>query len=139
MGDYFIPIGGADLINNRTGQPWWDALHAAGVATEVYRIPGNYPPTPSEALTLSGMGTVDMRGGYGVYTWFTDQPLPPGDKKGDVQLVTVEDYDLDGAGDTVRSRARPTSSGSRPVRSRGTATTSPLRCASRSIPPRTSR
>ena len=102
VGDYFIPLGGGDLINNRTGQPWWDALHAAGVTTEVYRIPGNYPPTPSEARTLSGMGTVDMRGGYGVYTWFTDQPLPPGDKKGDIQLVTVEDYDLDGAGDTVR-------------------------------------
>lgn len=106
---YYLPvIPGDEILNNRSGTPWWDALHGAGVDVEVYRVPGNYPVTPSEAKTLSGMGTVDMRGGYGVYTWFTDKPHGGGghDVKGDVQLVTVEDYDLDGVGDTVSARLR---------------------------------
>jgi predicted AlkP superfamily phosphohydrolase/phosphomutase len=101
---YYLPIGGDEVLNNRSGTPWWDSLHATGVDVEVYRVPGNYPVTPSEARTLSGMGTVDMRGGYGVYTWFTDQAMPGREKlKGDIQLVTVEDFDLDGVGDTVKA------------------------------------
>lgn len=107
MFGYYLPIGGDAVLNNRTGIPWWDSLHAAGVDVEVYRIPGNYPPTASDARTLAGMGTVDMRGGYGVYTWFTDQAMAAkGDLKGDIQLVTVEDYDLDGVGDTVKGQLK---------------------------------
>jgi predicted AlkP superfamily phosphohydrolase/phosphomutase len=101
---YYLPLGGDAPANNRGGVPFWDRLHAAGVDVEVYRMPGNYPPTPSDAKVLSGMGTVDMRGGYGVYTWFTDQPVPGRrDLKGDIQLVSVQDDDLDGTPDTVRA------------------------------------
>ena len=101
---YYIPVGGSAPENTRTGTPFWDTLHAAGVDVEVYRMPGNYPPTASDAKVLSGMGTVDMRGGYGVYTWFTDQPVERRREiKGDVQLVSVQDDDLDGVPDTVRA------------------------------------
>jgi predicted AlkP superfamily phosphohydrolase/phosphomutase len=100
---YYLPLGGTAVTNNRGGVPFWDRLQAAGVDVEVYRMPGNYPPTPSEAKVLSGMGTVDMRGGYGVYTWFTDQPVRGrGELKGDIQLVSVQDEDLDGVPETVR-------------------------------------
>jgi hypothetical protein len=45
-----------------------------------------------------------MRGGYGVYTWYTDQPVSRRSEiKGDIQLVSVQDEDLDGTPDTVRS------------------------------------
>ena len=100
---YYLPVGGETAGNNRGGTPFWDRLLDAGVDVEVYRVPGNYPPTPSDAKVLSGMGTVDMRGGYGVYTWFTDRAVPDKDKlKGDIQLVSLSDDDLDGAADTVR-------------------------------------
>lgn len=100
---YYLPLGGGEVPrNNRGGVPFWDRLHDAGVDVEVYRMPGNYPPTPSDARVLSGMGTVDMRGGYGVYTWFTDQAVTGRrDIKGDVQLVSVQDDDFDGTPDTV--------------------------------------
>ncbi len=102
IGGLYFPVGGDPVVNNRGGVPFWDLLHAAGVDVEVYRIPGNYPPTPSEARVLSGMGTVDMRGGYGVYTWFTETPVhKDGTIKGDIQLVTVDDTDLDGTPDSV--------------------------------------
>ena len=109
IGDTYFPIGGGAVSNNRGGVPFWDLLEKAGVDTEIYRIPGNYPVPDSGAKTLSGMGTSDMRGGYGVYTWFTDLPIPTkpnGEKlKGDIQVVTVDDYDLDvcddGCGENV--------------------------------------
>lgn len=102
IGDMYFPLSGATVSNNRGGIPFWDELHKAGVDTEIYRVPGNYPVPESGAKTLSGMGTSDMRGGYGVYTWFTDLPVPGRDHlKGDIQLVTVDDYDLDGTPDSV--------------------------------------
>ncbi len=105
IGDTYFPVSGGAVTNNRGGIPFWDLLQKAGVDTEIYRIPGNYPVPDSDAKTLSGMGTSDMRGGYGVYTWFTDKEIPPkpnGEKpKGDIQVVTVDDYDLDGTPDSV--------------------------------------
>ena len=49
------------------------------------------------------MGTVDMRGGYGTYTLFSDRPVERDDPKGDVQGVSVQDFDLDGTPDTVEA------------------------------------
>jgi predicted AlkP superfamily phosphohydrolase/phosphomutase len=100
---FVIPLGAPDVENNRSGTPWWDALVAAGVDTEVYRFPGNYPVPASEAKVLAGMGTVDMRGGYGTYTLLADHPVQPDDPKGDIQRVSVQDFDLDGTPDTVEA------------------------------------
>jgi hypothetical protein len=52
---------------------------------------------------LAGMGTVDMRGGYGTYTLFADRPAKAEDPKGDIQVVSVQDFDLDGTPDTVEA------------------------------------
>jgi predicted AlkP superfamily phosphohydrolase/phosphomutase len=100
---WVIPLSSPAVVNTRGGTPWWDVLEAHGVDTEVYRIPGNYPVPDSDAKVLSGMGTVDMRGGYGTYTLFTDRPPVGGAPKGDVQRVTVQDLDLDGVPDTVEA------------------------------------
>jgi predicted AlkP superfamily phosphohydrolase/phosphomutase len=100
---YYLPIGGKTPENTRGGVPFWDPLVEAGVDVEVYRMPGNYPPPPSDAKVLSGMGTVDMRGGYGTYTWFTTYPVRGREElKGDIQQVSLSDDDLDGTPDTVR-------------------------------------
>jgi hypothetical protein len=47
------------------------------------------------------MGTVDLRGGFGTYTLYTDAPPENDDPKGDVQLVAVQDLDLDGRPETA--------------------------------------
>ena len=101
---YFIPIGGKTPQNTRGGVPFWDPLMQAKVDVEVYRMPGNYPPPPSDAKVLSGMGTVDMRGGYGTYSWFTTYPVQGREHmKGDIRQVSLSDDDLDGRPDTVRA------------------------------------
>src|SRR5262245_8143678 len=91
---YVIPTSAPEVRNNRGGTPWGDVLQQHGVHVEVYRIPGNFPTPPSKASVLGGMGTVDVRGGYGTYTLYTDRPVPD-DSKGDIQLVRVQDLDLD--------------------------------------------
>ena len=103
---FVIPISGGDLENNRGGTPWWDVLKEHGVDIEVYRIPGNYPTPASDAKVLGGMGVTDLRGGYGTYTLYTDAKVESEDPKGDVQVVTVRDLDLDGTPDTVNAVLR---------------------------------
>ncbi|MEM7409526.1 MAG: alkaline phosphatase family protein [Myxococcota bacterium] len=102
---YVIPTSAPEVVNNRGGTPWWDVLTDEGVNVEVYRIPGNFPTPPSDARVLGGMGTVDLRGGFGTYTLYTDQPVEE-DPKGDIQRVKVQDFDLDGQGDTVTAILR---------------------------------
>jgi predicted AlkP superfamily phosphohydrolase/phosphomutase len=103
---WVLPLSSPEVKNNRSGTPWWDRLVAAGIDTEVYRVPGNYPVPASDAKVLAGMGTVDMRGGYGTYTLLADHPVQADDPKGDIQRVTVQDFDLDGTPDTVEAELK---------------------------------
>jgi len=106
LGGWYLPLGGDEPQNTRGGTPFWDLLHDAGVGVQVYRMPGNFPVTPSEALTLSGMGTVDLRGEFGKFTWYVDDAFAYADLrsrklKADLVKVDVEDTDGDGTGDTA--------------------------------------
>jgi predicted AlkP superfamily phosphohydrolase/phosphomutase len=104
---YIFPLGGAEVLNARSGTPFWDLLHDAGVPVEVYRMPGNFPVPESAAMTLSGMGTIDLRGEFGKYTWYTDDAFADTQGlKADVEIVTLEDEDLDGIADTVYTRLK---------------------------------
>jgi len=103
---YVIPFSSPELVNNRGGTPWWDVLVEHGVDVEVFRIPGNFPTPESKAKVLGGMGIVDLRGGYGTYTLYTDVPVAKADPKGDIEMVTVHDLDLDGLPETVTSILR---------------------------------
>ncbi len=103
---YVLPLGGTDPGNNRGGTPWWDLLVAAGVDVEVIRIPGNFPTPASDAKVLGGMGTVDLRGGFGTYTLYTDKLVEKSNPKGDIEYVSVQDLDLDGIPETASSILR---------------------------------
>lgn len=72
LGNWRLPLGGAAARNLRRGPTFWNELERHGVDCTVLRVPANFPPTDSDATTLSGMGTPDLQGGYGTFTWFTD-------------------------------------------------------------------
>ncbi len=74
VGSWQIPLGAGQLQNLRGGPTFWNELTKHGIPTTVYRVPANFPPTETDATTVSGMGTPDMQGGYGVFTYLTNEP-----------------------------------------------------------------
>ncbi len=75
LGDVVIPLSSGKAENLRRGTPFWDVLHEHGVPATVFKIPSNFPPSESEQRTVSGMGTPDILGTYGMFSYYTDRPL----------------------------------------------------------------
>ena len=72
VGDYVIPLSAGEISSHREGDPFWPMLTEKGVPVTMIRMPANFPPVESDAHSLSGMGTPDMRGTFGSFTFFTD-------------------------------------------------------------------
>jgi len=77
--DYVFPLAGGGTLNLRRGIAFWQVLEAAGVPCTIYKMPANFPPVPSETGTtrsVSGMGTPDILGTYGTFSFYTTDPWP---------------------------------------------------------------
>jgi len=74
LGNWIIPLGGGSAEQLRKGKAFWEILDQHGVPNSVFRIPANFPPVPANGQTLSGMGTPDLRGTYGTFSSYTDDP-----------------------------------------------------------------
>lgn len=72
LGNWQIPLAGGQPQNQRKGPTFWNDLVKAGINTTIFRVPANFPPSETEATTVSGMGTPDLQGGYGIFTFLTD-------------------------------------------------------------------
>lgn len=58
----------------RRGVPFWEHLDANGIPAYIYRIPADYPPSPSphgNARTLGDMGVPDAMGSQGTYQHYS--------------------------------------------------------------------
>jgi len=74
LGSWVIPLGSGSAEELRHGKAFWEFLDEQSVPNYVYRIPANFPPIAAKGKTLSGMGTPDLRGTYGTFTFYTDDP-----------------------------------------------------------------
>src|SRR5581483_6181353 len=74
LGSWVIPLGGGSAEQLRQGTAFWQILDKHGIPNSVFRIPSNFPPVAAKGRTLSGMGTPDLRGTYGTFTFYTDDP-----------------------------------------------------------------
>ncbi len=74
LGRYVVPLSAGRVENLRKGQAFWQVLDEKEVPYLVYQIPANFPPAPSKGITTSGMGTPDILGTYGTFSFFTDDP-----------------------------------------------------------------
>jgi len=74
LGSWMIPLGGGSAEQLRKGEAFWQILDRHGVPNTIFRIPSNFPPVPAKGETLSGMGTPDLRGTYGTFSFYTDDP-----------------------------------------------------------------
>ncbi len=85
VGSWRIPLSADKTLQMRDGQAFWEILEAHGINTTMFRVPANYPPIESGGKALSGMGTPDLRGSSGTFSFFTDDPaFKPGNVSGGV-------------------------------------------------------
>jgi predicted AlkP superfamily phosphohydrolase/phosphomutase len=99
LGRWQFPLSGGKVELLRQGQPFWDVLEKRGLKTTIVRMPANFPPSGRATRELSGMGTPDIVGTYGTFSFYTSEPFAFGGRQlsgGTVRVVDVEE-------DAVRS------------------------------------
>lgn len=74
IGKFVIPLSGGAVKNLRKGRAFWTELEDRGIETTVFKVPANYPPVDSKGKSLSGMGTPDLLGSDGTFSFYTDDP-----------------------------------------------------------------
>jgi predicted AlkP superfamily phosphohydrolase/phosphomutase len=74
LGPYVFPLSGGGIRPTRYGRAFWQLLSEHGIPSTVIRMPANFPPADCEAESLAGMGTPDLTGSNGSFSFFTDDP-----------------------------------------------------------------
>jgi predicted AlkP superfamily phosphohydrolase/phosphomutase len=71
LGKWRIPLSGGETENLRKGKPFWEYLAERDIPATIFKMPANFPCDSKKVDMVSGMGTPDLRGGYGNFTLFT--------------------------------------------------------------------
>lgn len=74
IGRWQLPLTAGRVELLRRGRPFWDVLERHGIRTTIIRMPANFPPSGSATRELSGMGTPDLLGTYGTFSYYTSGP-----------------------------------------------------------------
>jgi predicted AlkP superfamily phosphohydrolase/phosphomutase len=74
IGDYEFPLTADKMELLRHGMPFWQVLEEKGIPTTIVRMPANFPPSGTATRELSGMGTPDILGSYGTFSYYTSDP-----------------------------------------------------------------
>ena len=74
LGRWVIWLAGGKVELLRDQQPFWKYLSDAGIPVTVYKIPAEFPPEPGRSRVFAGMGTPDLLGTYGTFSYYTDHP-----------------------------------------------------------------
>ena len=96
IGPYSLPLWGGEVRSFRQGKAFWQYLSEHGIGTTILRMPTNFPPVHCQCEELSGMGTPDMQGTFGTFTFYTNEGseitrLVPGGK---IVRITATGNDL---------------------------------------------
>jgi predicted AlkP superfamily phosphohydrolase/phosphomutase len=89
IGPYLLPLSKARVRSFRTGRAFWEILAEHGIPVTVIRMPTNYPPLQRAGRALAGMGTPDLEGTFGTFTYYTDDPSEPGGAVSGGRIVPV--------------------------------------------------
>ena len=74
IGEWNIPLSSGKVTLLRQGKAFWEILEEHGVPTTIFRVPANFPPVETPARQISGMGTPDIQGTYGTFSFYTSEP-----------------------------------------------------------------
>ena len=75
LGRWRLPLTAGRVELLRQGTPFWSRLGEHGIDTTIVRMPANFPPSGTATRELSGMGTPDLLGTYGTFSFYTSDPL----------------------------------------------------------------
>ncbi|UCH79102.1 MAG: alkaline phosphatase family protein, partial [Candidatus Coatesbacteria bacterium] len=79
----------------------WDVLARHDVPATIFKCPSNFPPVETDARTVSGMGTPDLRGTYGTFTYYTDDPPANAEEFTGGECVPIRLWDNTGAAELL--------------------------------------
>jgi predicted AlkP superfamily phosphohydrolase/phosphomutase len=75
VGSNYLPTYVPWAVNNRQGRTIWEVVADNGDATQVIRVPQNFPAGEVKGgRVLSGLGVPDMRGTVGTPSYYTSEP-----------------------------------------------------------------
>jgi len=112
-GKWSLPLGSGHVDMMRRGTPFWSHLEKHDIWTSLSELPANFPVSESPSFALSGMGTPDLLGTYGTFTYFSDREVPGSEKftGGRVVKVKVVDHKvktkLGGPNNPLRNDDKP--------------------------------
>ncbi len=75
LGRWQLPLSGGRVELLRRGTPFWEVLESRGIETTIIRMPANFPPSGTATRELSGMGTPDLLGTYGTFSFYSSMPF----------------------------------------------------------------
>lgn len=72
-GPYRIPLLPSSSVNQRKGRAFWDVTSQRGIESTMIRVPVTFPPETVSGKMLSGLGTPDLRGTQGTYSFWGER------------------------------------------------------------------
>ncbi|MBN1232168.1 MAG: alkaline phosphatase family protein [Candidatus Coatesbacteria bacterium] len=90
LSSWKIPLSAGKVENLNRSDVFWDYLDAHKIAHTIYKIPSNFPPKETRfGKSISGMGTPDLQGTYGLFTLFTNVEFIQDEEAGGGQIIPV--------------------------------------------------
>jgi predicted AlkP superfamily phosphohydrolase/phosphomutase len=90
VGDWSVPVSSGSVDLMRKGRPFWSVLEEHGIPTTLFALPANFPVVPDgEVKALSGMGTPDLLGSYGTFTFYTETSIPDSENWSGGRVIKV--------------------------------------------------
>lgn len=74
IGNWVIPLGSPKIELKRKSLSFWKIVSSKGIYASVLRMPFTFPPEKFYGSMLSGLGTPDLRGTQGSFSFYSDGP-----------------------------------------------------------------
>lgn len=115
IGKYYIPLSKAKIELRRKSQSFWKIISKKGIFAAVLRIPYSFPPEKFYGLMLSGLGTPDLRGTQGSFSFYTAAKSGASEVADGIreQLEKIDERTYKGV---VKGPGNPFAKGSPPLR-----------------------
>ncbi|MFH1761514.1 MAG: alkaline phosphatase family protein, partial [bacterium] len=88
LGGIKIPLGSSKISSAVKGTPFWEILSKEKINCEILRCPMTFPPEKLNGKMLSGLGTPDICGTQGTFTFYTTKKIDA--KRTGGRVVTVQ-------------------------------------------------